>query len=260
MADRPLRPATDHRLGGPLPRQPANRPQPPPPAAPKDLCQPLPLEGPDHTELPRVSAGYPLPVGRLATCSSPVRHGRAPKGLPFDLHALGTPPALILSQDQTLHQCRTHLGRPPSPEGTPWVGPDAGLSLRCSAPSPPRSRSEPARSPKRVPHAPRRPAIMRPFRSFGMTLPRHAASSSAHHHTPRATTCQPPPVSLRPRFRPPRRPLGARPCASLVNVPLETFMDSHPVSQSCPRSRGLTNSSRPRCECQGIINTDFWHA
>ena len=24
---------------------------------------------------------------------------------PFDLHALGTPPALILSQDQTLHQC-----------------------------------------------------------------------------------------------------------------------------------------------------------
>ena len=28
----------------------------------------------------------------------------APKGAPFDLHALGTPPALILSQDQTLHQ------------------------------------------------------------------------------------------------------------------------------------------------------------
>ena len=28
----------------------------------------------------------------------------APKDAPFDLHALGTPPALILSQDQTLHQ------------------------------------------------------------------------------------------------------------------------------------------------------------
>ena len=27
-----------------------------------------------------------------------------PEGTPFDLHALGTPPALILSQDQTLHQ------------------------------------------------------------------------------------------------------------------------------------------------------------
>ena len=31
----------------------------------------------------------------------------SPKGATFDLHALGTPPALILSQDQTLHQnCR----------------------------------------------------------------------------------------------------------------------------------------------------------
>lgn len=29
---------------------------------------------------------------------------RCPKAPPFDLHALGTPPALILSQDQTLHQ------------------------------------------------------------------------------------------------------------------------------------------------------------
>ncbi len=28
----------------------------------------------------------------------------SPEGAPFDLHALGTPPALILSQDQTLHQ------------------------------------------------------------------------------------------------------------------------------------------------------------
>ena len=43
----------------------------------------------------------------MATCSSPVRHVRSPKEPPFDLHALGTPPALILSQDQTLHQCVT---------------------------------------------------------------------------------------------------------------------------------------------------------
>src|SRR5262249_2811364 len=32
VADRPLRPATDRRLGGLLPRQPANRPRTPPPA------------------------------------------------------------------------------------------------------------------------------------------------------------------------------------------------------------------------------------
>jgi len=139
-----------------------------------------------------------------------------------------------------------------------WPGCGLVVALCCAVTTtvPPGTRPLPQKGPARAPAARDHAAI----RSFGMTLPRHAASSSAHHHTPRATTCQPPPVSLRPRFRPPRRPLGARPCASLVNVPLETFMDSHPVSQSCPRSRGLTNSSRPRCECQGIINTDFWHA
>ena len=79
-----------------------------------------------HTELPRVSAGYPLPLGRLATCSSPVRHVSGPKAAPFDLHALGTPPALILSQDQTLHHCLRRLTgsddcqvAPPAPKGVP---------------------------------------------------------------------------------------------------------------------------------------------
>ena len=57
-----------------------------------------------HAVLPPVSRGYPPRWGRFPTCSSPVRHGRPPKGLPSDLHALGTPPALFLSQDQTLHQ------------------------------------------------------------------------------------------------------------------------------------------------------------
>src|SRR6185437_1788321 len=51
-----------------------------------------------------VSRRYPPRVDGFPTCSSPVRHGRPPKRLPFDLHALGTPPALFLSQDQTLHQ------------------------------------------------------------------------------------------------------------------------------------------------------------
>ena len=46
-----------------------------------------------------------------------------PKAAPFDLHALGTPPALILSQDQTLHHdlscpaspTRISRSRPPPP-------------------------------------------------------------------------------------------------------------------------------------------------
>ncbi len=42
----------------------------------------------------------------MPTRSSPVRRVSHPKATPLDLHALGTPPALILSQDQTLHQIR----------------------------------------------------------------------------------------------------------------------------------------------------------
>ena len=53
--------------------------------------------------LPPVSRGYPPPLGRLPTRYSPVRRSCTPEGaLPLDLHVLGTPPAFILSQDQTL--------------------------------------------------------------------------------------------------------------------------------------------------------------
>ena len=34
--------------------------------------------------------------------------------LPLDLHVLGTPPAFVLSQDQTLHRNRDHI--PPNPK------------------------------------------------------------------------------------------------------------------------------------------------
>ena len=51
-----------------------------------------------------LSRGYPRLEGRLSTCYSPVRHStRTPKdAFAFDLHVLGTPPAFVLSQDQTL--------------------------------------------------------------------------------------------------------------------------------------------------------------
>ena len=77
--------------------------------------------GPSHTEklftlyhavlcayavLAAVSSCYPPVWGRLPTRYSPVRHSVTfvPKnsGASFDLHVLGTPPAFILSQDQTL--------------------------------------------------------------------------------------------------------------------------------------------------------------
>src|SRR5699024_6874150 len=65
-----------------------------------------------HSVLAHVSASYPNLTGRLPTCYSPVRrsfHKRhPPKGIDLlpalDLHVLGTPPAFVLSQDQTLHK------------------------------------------------------------------------------------------------------------------------------------------------------------
>jgi hypothetical protein len=50
-----------------------------------------------------VSQAYPEVQGRSPTCYSPVRHSCTPeRALPFDLHVLSTPPAFVLSQDQTL--------------------------------------------------------------------------------------------------------------------------------------------------------------
>ena len=46
-----------------------------------------------------------LSLGYVPTCYSAVRRSCTPEGaLPLDLHVLGTPPAFILSQDQTLHK------------------------------------------------------------------------------------------------------------------------------------------------------------
>ena len=53
-----------------------------------------------------VSRAYPEVQGRLPTCYSPVRHSStSEEAFPFDLHVLSTPPAFVLSQDQTLREC-----------------------------------------------------------------------------------------------------------------------------------------------------------
>ena len=102
MAVHPLRPATDRRLGEPLPHQLANQTR-------------------DH--LSALKALTSVPCGTKVLCGissrfqllSPterqVSHAlltrsplsKSPKRFtPFDLHVLGTPPAFVLSQDQTL--------------------------------------------------------------------------------------------------------------------------------------------------------------
>ena len=102
MAVHPLRPATDRRLGGPLPRQQANqtRAHPVPPEF-FTLEDVFPCA---YAVLAVISDCYPPVQGRLPTRYSPVRHSVSlpKKTASFDLHVLGTPPAFILSQDQTL--------------------------------------------------------------------------------------------------------------------------------------------------------------
>ena len=109
MADHPLRSATDRRLGGPLPRQLTNQTQVHP--VPINLWPVNHVAVRYHKVLITVSSGYPFVQGRLPTRYSPVR--RFPlnpssedfiMNFSLDLHVLGTPPAFILSQDQTLEK------------------------------------------------------------------------------------------------------------------------------------------------------------
>ena len=54
----------------------------------------------------QVSLGYSHLRDRFLTCYAPVRHFPIGTEVPgsFDLHVLSTPPAFVLSQDQTLRQ------------------------------------------------------------------------------------------------------------------------------------------------------------
>ena len=109
MADYPLRSATDRCFGGPLPHQLANQTQVH--LSPINLWQAIHVNRLHYQVLIQVSLGYPCVRGRLPTRYSPVRRYPAktssePSVFTFslDLHVLGTPPAFILSQDQTLNK------------------------------------------------------------------------------------------------------------------------------------------------------------
>src|SRR5690554_4208678 len=135
-----------------------------------------------YAVLPTVSSGYPPPKGRLPTCSSPVRHVSHPKMTPCDLHALGTPPALILSQDQTLHQLCWHprAGDPDREIHQPPAMPVVSVLTRGLVTSHHQLRSpgsgQPAPASSRVLARLQSPQDSRPQkdRAFGF------ASSSAH--------------------------------------------------------------------------------
>ena len=107
MAGQPLSPATDRRLGGPLPRQLANQT--------RGHLRAINLWHLSHAAhmhyavLAAVSSCYSPLQGRFLTRYSPVRHfprlqlaEASIHRFSFDVHVLSTPPAFILSQDQTL--------------------------------------------------------------------------------------------------------------------------------------------------------------
>ena len=102
MADHPLRPANHRRLGRPLPYQLANGTQAPPGTI--AFKKRPSFLSPAYPVLAHLSMCYSRYQGRLLTRYSPVRHStRFPKEpFAFDLHVLSTPPAFVLSQDQTL--------------------------------------------------------------------------------------------------------------------------------------------------------------
>ena len=107
MAVHPLRPATDRRFGEPLPHQLANQTRAHP--SPINLWHIRYATVMRYEVLLEVSLGYPSVRGRLPTRYSPVRRYPSLKSseesfrdFSLDLHVLGTPPAFILSQDQTL--------------------------------------------------------------------------------------------------------------------------------------------------------------
>ncbi len=111
VAGRPLRPATRRSLGEPLPHQQADRPR-------------APLKAPGCPGFGfTTTCGINSPFGELSPTLRQIAHvlrTRSPlaqlciatKLNSFDLHVLSTPPAFVLSQNQTLRR-KFYLPWPP---------------------------------------------------------------------------------------------------------------------------------------------------
>ena len=108
VAGRPLRPATRHSLGEPLPHQLADRPRAHPEAA---ACATFSV--PSNQKVATFGINPPFgglfqSPGQVAhvlrTLAPLTRHCIATTTNPFDLHVLSTPPAFVLSQNQTLRK------------------------------------------------------------------------------------------------------------------------------------------------------------
>ena len=108
VAGRPLRPATRHSLGEPLPHQLADRPRG------HQEAPGCPGFGIEEMSL-LTTCGINSPFDELSPTSRQIPHVLrtltpldivciATNNIPFDLHVLSTPPAFVLSQNQTLRE------------------------------------------------------------------------------------------------------------------------------------------------------------
>ena len=103
MTGHPLRPATRQSLGRPSPHQQADRPRAHP-SPEKNLSKPTHAGRPEYPVLATLSSSYPESKGQVThvlLTRSPLIN-QASLVFSFDLHVLSTPPAFVLSQDQTL--------------------------------------------------------------------------------------------------------------------------------------------------------------
>jgi hypothetical protein len=142
-----------------------------------------------YAVLARVSPGYPPLPGRLPTCYSPVRRSpEAEASFAHDLHVLSTPPAFILSQDQTL-QFRPLQPAAPANGATSLL-----FGIDFQAPSPPPEGNGPSRS--------QAADFTLPLSSFQRTgLRPHRFRGEAKSRAG-WLTCQPPASSSLPSDRP----------------------------------------------------------
>jgi hypothetical protein len=103
----PLRPATRRRLGRPPPHQQADRPRAHP--QPNQIFPPTTMRRQVISSIRPSFPGLSQSQGQVThvlLTRSPLEY--PPKrAFPLDLHVLSTPPAFVLSQDQTLHQGTT---------------------------------------------------------------------------------------------------------------------------------------------------------
>ena len=144
--------------------------------------------GTEYPVLATLSCGYPEEGGRLLTCYSPVRHSSRTSKLipsPFDLHVLSTPPAFVLSQDQTLQTKPTKPG-PNQPQTSSQPEPTVSTTVQKTRPGPtqPPQQREPGKPKQNKPQKPHKQAQPPgPWHKKHDTL-----SSSQTTHPPRFKT------------------------------------------------------------------------